>query len=92
MRAAEALLRWTYPPAEFIPLAEETGLIVPIGAWVLETACRTAASWPDDLALTVNVSSVQLRNAEFVDDRRRGARAPADSRRNGWCSRSPRAC
>ena len=64
--AAEALCRWTLPPLEFIPLAEETGLIVPLGAWVLEEACRTAASWPGDLAVTVNVSSVQLRSAEFV--------------------------
>ena len=63
-RAAEALLRWKYPPLDFIPLAEETGLIVPIGAWVMETACRTALDWP--VPVTVNVSSVQLRNAEFV--------------------------
>ncbi len=62
--AAEALLRWKHPPLDFIPLAEETGLIVPIGAWVMETACRTALGWP--VPVTVNVSSVQLRNAEFV--------------------------
>ncbi len=54
-------------PAEFIPLAEETGLIVPIGAWVLEEACRTAAAWEGGLPVTVNVSSVQLRTAEFAD-------------------------
>ncbi len=65
IRAAEALLRWKYPPAEFIPLAEETGLIVPIGAFVLQSACRAAASW--DIPVTVNVSSVQLRSAEFTD-------------------------
>ena len=64
--AAEALCRWTLPPLEFIPLAEETGLIVPLGAWVLEEACRTAASWPGDLSVNVNVSSVQLRSNEFV--------------------------
>jgi diguanylate cyclase (GGDEF)-like protein len=70
--AAEALLRWSHPehgaitPAEFIPIAEETGLIVPIGAWVLETACRAATRW-DALPVTVNVSSVQLRSSEFVE-------------------------
>jgi diguanylate cyclase (GGDEF)-like protein len=67
-RAAEALLRWgTISPAEFIPLAEETGLIVPIGAWVLEEACRTAADWEGGLPVTVNVSSVQLRAADFAN-------------------------
>jgi len=70
LRAAEALLRWCHPvrgemtPAEFIPLAEETGLIVPIGSWVLEAACRAAAGWRD-IPVTVNVSSVQLRCTEF---------------------------
>ena len=63
----EALLRWDHPekgsvsPAEFIPLAEETGLIVPIGDWVLETACRQAVEWPKDVSLAVNVSAVQFR-------------------------------
>lgn len=66
LRAAEALCRWTVPPCEFIPLAEETGLIVPLGAWVLEEACRTAAGWPDHVLVSVNVSGVQLRSAEFV--------------------------
>lgn len=62
----EALLRWphprrgTVPPAEFIPLAEETGLIVPLGAWVVREACREAASWPGDLRIAVNVSALQL--------------------------------
>ena len=63
--AAEALLRWKYPPSDFIPLAEETGLIIPIGAWVLQNACRAAATW--EHPVTVNVSSVQLRSAEFTD-------------------------
>jgi diguanylate cyclase (GGDEF)-like protein len=68
--AAEALLRWRHPhrdgitPAEFVPLAEETGLIVPIGAWVLEAACREAATWTE-VPVSVNVSSVQLRSTNF---------------------------
>ncbi|MGH6846395.1 MAG: bifunctional diguanylate cyclase/phosphodiesterase, partial [Methylocella sp.] len=62
----EALLRWHHPrrgvvaPAEFIPLAEETGLIVPIGEWVLRQACAEAATWPDDLKVAVNLSPVQF--------------------------------
>ena len=63
---AEALLRWTcpgrgeIPPSEFIPLAEELGLISRIGATVLLQACRDAATWPDDLDIAVNISPVQL--------------------------------
>jgi diguanylate cyclase (GGDEF)-like protein len=63
----EALLRWNHPergvvpPAEFVPLAEEIGLIVPIGEWVLRTACREAARWPDPaLTVSVNVAAAQL--------------------------------
>lgn len=64
----EALLRWRHPergyvpPSEFIPLAEETGLIVPIGDWVIETACRQATSWPKGMMVAVNVSPVQFRD------------------------------
>lgn len=64
----EALLRWRHPtrdlvsPAEFIPIAEETGLIVPIGAWVLRQACMEAARWPPDITVAVNLSPVQLRS------------------------------
>ncbi len=67
----EALLRWTHPvrgavsPADFVPLAEECGAIVKIGAWVLEEACRAAASWPKDLYVAVNVSASQLRSIRF---------------------------
>ncbi len=63
----EALLRWRHPergmvsPAEFIPVAEDTGLIVELGDWVLRTACQEAAHWPDHVRLAVNVSPVQLK-------------------------------
>ena len=68
----EALLRWHHPdrglvlPAEFIPLAEETGLIVPIGEWVLRTACAEAAKWPTNLKVAVNLSPAQFRSKELV--------------------------
>jgi diguanylate cyclase (GGDEF)-like protein len=63
----EALLRWRHPergmisPAEFIPVAEDTGLINELGEWVLRTACAEAASWPDHIRIAVNVSPVQLK-------------------------------
>ena len=69
----EALVRWRHPergmvsPGEFIPLAEETGLIVPLGAWVMRRACEDAASWPDGISVAVNVSAVQFRNPAIVD-------------------------
>ena len=62
----EALLRWSHPtrgqisPVEFIPVAEDTGLIVPIGAWVIREACNRAASWPEHIRIAVNVSPVQF--------------------------------
>ncbi|MGH6713434.1 MAG: bifunctional diguanylate cyclase/phosphodiesterase [Bradyrhizobium sp.] len=68
----EALLRWHHPqrglvmPAEFIPLAEETGLIVPIGEWVLRTACAEAAKWPANLRVAVNLSPAQFRSKKLV--------------------------
>jgi diguanylate cyclase (GGDEF)-like protein/PAS domain S-box-containing protein len=67
----EALLRWHHPlrgmvaPAKFIPLAEETGLIVPIGEWVLRQACAEAAAWPDDLKIAVNLSPVQFKKGNL---------------------------
>jgi diguanylate cyclase (GGDEF)-like protein len=78
LTGAEALVRWQHPqrglvsPAEFIPLAEETGLILPLGLWVLETACAQLAQWADlpntaHLSLAVNVSADQLHQVDFVD-------------------------
>jgi diguanylate cyclase (GGDEF)-like protein len=64
----EALIRWNHPekgmvaPATFIPLAEEIGFIVPIGEWVIRQACTTAALWPADLHVAVNISAVQFRS------------------------------
>jgi len=68
----EALVRWRHPergmvsPAEFIPIAEDTGLINEIGEWVLATACRDAAAWPDDIRLAVNVSPVQFKSGTLA--------------------------
>ena len=75
---AEALLRWDHhiygnvPPSDFIPLAEQTGVVIPIGAWAIEQACMSAVGWLDDsMFVTVNVSGVQLRESTFVDGVRR---------------------
>lgn len=74
---AEALLRWNHRqrgpigPAEFVPIAESCGLILPLGRWVLREACRVAASWPyehDPLTVHVNISPVQLRDEGLVRD------------------------
>jgi diguanylate cyclase (GGDEF)-like protein len=68
----EALLRWHHPergmlaPADFIPIAEDTGLINPIGDWVLKTACAEAMTWPSDYNLAVNISAVQVRSCTLV--------------------------
>ncbi|KQV31602.1 diguanylate phosphodiesterase [Rhizobium sp. Root1203] len=68
----EALIRWRHPqrglipPMDFIPVAEETGLIVPIGEWVLREACRTAAQWPQHLKIAVNLSVCQFRHNSLL--------------------------
>jgi diguanylate cyclase (GGDEF)-like protein len=68
----EALLRWRHPvrgmisPAQFIPVSEEVGLIVPIGAWVLARACADAALWPADMTVAVNLSPVQFGSAGLI--------------------------
>jgi EAL domain-containing protein (putative c-di-GMP-specific phosphodiesterase class I) len=69
----EALLRWnhpergTVPPSEFIPLAEEIGLIVPLGEWVLRQACRDAVQWPPTVKLSVNLSPAQFNTPDLVE-------------------------
>jgi diguanylate cyclase (GGDEF)-like protein len=76
MIAAEALVRWAHPElglleaSQFVPLAEETGMIVPIGGWVLEEACRQAATWPGNgkaPAVSVNLSARQLSRTDLID-------------------------
>ncbi len=68
----EALIRWNHPekgmvsPAAFISLAEETGLIVPIGEWTIRHACATAAQWPSELKIAVNLSPAQLRSPDLL--------------------------
>jgi diguanylate cyclase (GGDEF)-like protein len=68
----EALLRWKHPtrgmisPMEFIPIAEEIGLIVPLGAWVIQQACRDAATWPRHIGVAVNLSSAQFKGMSLV--------------------------
>jgi diguanylate cyclase (GGDEF)-like protein len=83
----EALVRWNHPergmisPAEFIPFAEETGLIVPIGEWVLRQACKQAAGWPSTVSVAVNLSPVQFRELDLcqtVSDALACSGLPAD--------------
>ena len=68
----EALIRWNHPQrgmisaADFIPFAEETALIVPIGKWVLRQACKDAAGWPGSLSVAVNVSPVQFKEPIYA--------------------------
>jgi EAL domain-containing protein (putative c-di-GMP-specific phosphodiesterase class I) len=70
--AFEALVRWRHPerglisPVEFIPLAEETGIIHRLGEWVLRRACTDAAQWPDSIRISVNVSPAQFRNHDLT--------------------------
>jgi diguanylate cyclase len=77
MTGAEALVRWNHPnrglllPAQFLAIAEDTGLIIPVGRWVLDQACRQARAWHDagltSLTMAVNISAVELRAIDFVD-------------------------
>ena len=98
----EALVRWEHPergsvpPADFIPIAEESGLIVPLGARVLRAACEQVARWQREpattgLRLTVNVSARQMATPDFVETvQERSPRPACTPTRSG--SRSPRAC
>ena len=85
--SVEALVRWRHPlhglisPAAFIPLAEETGLIIPLGEWVLRTACHTASTWPRGARIAVNVSAMQFRKGglpEAVMEALTASGLPAD--------------
>ncbi len=93
----EALLRWHHPeegmisPARFIPVAEETGLIVPIGEWALREAIGEASKWPSSLRVAINVSSVQFQRGNIVATIL-NALARAALRRSGLKSRSPNRC
>ncbi len=68
----EALIRWNHPghgqvsPDEFIPVAEETGLIIEIGEWVIRQACHTASTWPDNVKIAVNLSTTQFKSDKLV--------------------------
>jgi diguanylate cyclase (GGDEF)-like protein len=72
VRAFEALIRWHHPvhgqlpPSEFIPIAEECGLIVQLGEWVLRKACRQAATWPESIGVSVNLSPLQFRDGRLA--------------------------
>lgn len=68
----EALIRWRHPdrgmvsPAEFIPVAEETGLIIPLGEWIIRQVCGDALTWPSNIRVAINLSSVQFRSPDLV--------------------------
>ncbi|MDQ7762061.1 EAL domain-containing protein, partial [Xanthomonas sontii] len=73
LSGCEALIRWYHPerglvsPLDFIPLAEEIGLIVPIGEWVIRQACRDAMTWPAHMSVAVNVSPAQFKSDRLVE-------------------------
>ncbi len=77
----EALVRWRHPergmvpPNAFIPIAEETGLIIPIGRWVLEQACRDAATWPEGIRVAVNLSPLQFADRDLIPTVSRAVKA-----------------
>ena len=94
----EALVRWVHPvrgnvpPAVFIPIAEETGLIIELGQWVMERACEEAASWPHNVKVAVNLvaGAIPRPRARLARDFGAGQVRPA--RRSGWSWKSPSAC
>ncbi|MEW6254616.1 MAG: EAL domain-containing protein [Pseudomonadota bacterium] len=73
VRGFEALVRWRHPsrgivsPAAFLPAAETIGLVLPLGGWVLEQACRAALAWPQDIFISVNISALQFRASRVVE-------------------------
>jgi EAL domain-containing protein (putative c-di-GMP-specific phosphodiesterase class I) len=73
LSSVEALVRWCHPtkgyipPADFIPLAEDTGLINSLGEWVLQRACSDAAGWPSHIKVAVNISAIQFRKCNLLD-------------------------
>jgi diguanylate cyclase (GGDEF)-like protein len=80
LRGLEALVRWRHPndglmsPDRFIPLAEDTGLIHPLGEWILDTACATAKRWPDEITVAINISPVQFRKVGLFESVQRALR------------------
>ena len=103
MIGVEALVRWEHPergllpPKDFIPLAEETGLIIPMSRWVLEEACTQTRKWQlsqpllGGLKVSVNISARQFQHDGLLEDVSQALQLPA-SILLAWCSRSPRAC
>ena len=93
----EALARWEHPvkgsipPAVFIPIAEDSGLILPLGEWALREACTQAARWPDNLKIAVNLSPVQF-TRPISPISSCASSTKRRSRRTGWSSKSPNAC
>ncbi len=99
---AEALMRWqsnelgAVSPVRFIPVAEETGLILSIGAWAVEEACRQAMAWraqgAEDFWVAVNLSGVQFRRGEVIEAVRNALDRSGLPGRICWNSKSPKAC
>ena len=91
----EALIRWNHPtrgqvpPSEFIPLAEKTGLICEIGDWVLMEACRTAAAWPEQMTISVNLSPQQFHNRRIVNSTKHALESTGLNAAAVWNLRSP---
>ena len=94
----EALLRWRHPergfvsPAEFIPIAEDIGVIDEIGEWVLNTACAEAANWPSHVSIAVNVSPTQFRSRTLALKVAAALARLGPCRPIGWSSKSPKPC
>ena len=92
----EALMRWQHPmkglvpPSEFIPIAEETGMIVSLGSWALRKACAEAVSWPEHIYVAVNVSPMQFRSGNLVAAVAEALRRVRSAAPAGWSLKSPR--